>query len=890
AFLEALRRPNIQRTMTNLQTRGGPHLDKGLRLLVTQEWNPIMKSYDFPVSEAGYQFMRAQIAMFEENEYVRSAAHEIERLCGAVLGEYFGIKLVALEPTEVATSAHLHSRQQLEGWTIVRMQLPAAGAPTAVEASLPSVRAVAPAAATETTTTAAATTATATAAPAIATATTTSPAYFAPTWPPEFPQASGFKTEDEGGDVSCFEVVHDKLALRGQPALSADVVGIARAGQRLLGRTRLIGGGECQEEEWLCLDSQSCRKLGTLSAESWALVRPAVSLGLGQQQQEETTTDDNNNSINNDNNSHNNDNNNSHNCHNNNSHNSHNSHNNSHTNDNNNSHHSHSHNNNNTDNNNNNNNNYNYYNNNNNNNNQQHSNLGEPLRPAGRQAEPPKQLGNGGRYAVACARVAVRAAPKLGARVVGVMLQGRILLGTPHESEGLPWLRLEENARKKIAGSGHEAWVLIHGEVLGLGQLLRPLDSTQTLFAQGPGLQPQQPQETQQVLHTPLEYVVVGVDQPAPVRLVQAAELGRLPRGQRAWGFPGGGWLRLAPCWAELSVSTRFAEALEVTWPGLQASGSQVAYSVEWKLAATAVEAQAAPSAAAEAAPRAAVAMAHNGQNPGSQVASRPSTSVGGHQVTRGTRVVVNRLPPGSTLRLRVAARIFAQEGSGTEDVSLLGSWAKASTAQPIAEELDESQALHLDPFGQERGGCAASGCGSFATAASEEDKGGFVSAAVLPALVRCARCGIGYAEHWRGLEPTSELSRFELAAYEVVHSAVFIRGSRHVKGTQLGVLRRGVVVHGRREGSWLRLGPDSLEAAAQLAPGAGEANNNKNNKNNKNNSSSNNNNNKNNSNNNNNNNNNSSNNNDSSSSNSLAGWVLVDGARVGLGQLLQAV
>ncbi|CAE8698441.1 unnamed protein product, partial [Polarella glacialis] len=133
--------------------------------------------------------------------------------------------------------------------------LPAAGAPTAVEASLPSVRALAPAAATETTTTAAATTATATAAPAIATATTTSPAYFAPTGPPEFPQASGFKTEDEGGDVSCFEVVHDKLALRGQPALSADVVGIARAGQRLLGRTRLIRGGECQEEEWLCLDS-----------------------------------------------------------------------------------------------------------------------------------------------------------------------------------------------------------------------------------------------------------------------------------------------------------------------------------------------------------------------------------------------------------------------------------------------------------------------------------------------------------------------------------------------------------------------------------------------------------------------------------------------------------
>ncbi|CAE8604078.1 unnamed protein product [Polarella glacialis] len=104
-----------------------------------------------------------------------------------------------------------------------------------------------------------------------------------------------------------------------------------------------------------------------------------------------------------------------------------------------------------------------------------------------------------------------------------------------------------------------------------------------------------------------------------------------------------------------------------------------------------------------------------------------------------------------------------------------------------------------------------------------------------------------------------------------------------------MGVLRRGVVVHGRREGSWLRLGPDSLEAAAQLAPGAGETSN-KNNKNNSSSNSNSSNNNKNNSNNKNNNNNNSSNSNDSSSSNSLAGWVLVDGARVGLGQLLQAV
>ena len=101
--------------------------------------------------------------------------------------------------------------------------------------------------------------------------------------------------------------------------------------------------------------------------------------------------------------------------------------------------------------------------------------LGEFLEPAAQRQ--PQALGYAGRYEVAHNRVAVRASPSLKGKIVGVVVQGRMLMGTPHRVGGFAWLRFEESSRKKVADIGEEAWALIDGEPLGLGQLLRPLDN-----------------------------------------------------------------------------------------------------------------------------------------------------------------------------------------------------------------------------------------------------------------------------------------------------------------------------------------------------------------------------------------------------------------------------
>ena len=89
----------------------------------------------------------------------------------------------------------------------------------------------------------------------------------------------------------------------------------------------------------------------------------------------------------------------------------------------------------------------------------------------------PQALGYAGRYEVAHGKVAVRASPSLKGKIIGVVHEGRILMGTPHKVGGYAWLRFEESSRKKLADIGEEAWALIDGEPLGLQELLRPLDN-----------------------------------------------------------------------------------------------------------------------------------------------------------------------------------------------------------------------------------------------------------------------------------------------------------------------------------------------------------------------------------------------------------------------------
>eukprot|EP00930_Biecheleria_cincta_P023648 TRINITY_DN1704_c0_g2_i1.p1 TRINITY_DN1704_c0_g2~~TRINITY_DN1704_c0_g2_i1.p1 ORF type:complete len:1333 (+),score=381.45 TRINITY_DN1704_c0_g2_i1:44-4000(+) len=635
-------------------------------------------------------------------------------------------------------------------------------------------------------------------------------------------------------DLQWFQVVHDRIGLREHPAAEAKLVGAAKRGQHLLGKVSTV-----ESEEWLQVSEHSCKEIGALADKAWALLNGSR-LGLG-----------------------------------------------------------------------------------------------ELLRLSIEQL--PTPLGNAGRFKVVHTQVAVRATPSMDGNIVGVVHQDRMLMGTPHLVGGQTWVRFEAGARKKIAASGEEAWALIDGQALGLGQLLKPLDTdakkalekylpdkeaspldaelpaaapppaaavkpstsltpvaspassapaeiapaTSSAVAAAPTSQ-QVPassppaesaakvvtssasaaptsqaapstavdpvtkvasaqkavDQVRQVLSGPLEYVVVGTDKPAAVRvdpLVSSKELGQLAHGTAVLGYPAVGWLqlasgnlldaklvggwvyvgmRLAPRWAEITVHSRFAEALEVSWPGLKEP--RIAYSVEWR----------SPESAAR--------------------------QLSGHKITKGPKAVVSGLPPGSAVRLRVAARVLTERSSASpqgvhdKDVSLYGCFYLESPAAAIPESLEEMCELDRDPFGQERGSCASGLCWSYvATVIDPEDE--FTSHSMTvnqPAMVCCKRCGLGHAQHIRAQESTADLARWPLATYEVLHSAVFVRGSRSTKGTKIGALRKGNVVRGRREGSWLRLGPEAMKTAAAGTAGSPE----------------------------------------------VAGWVLVDGSSLGLGELLAPV
>ena len=316
----------------------------------------------------------------------------------------------------------------------------------------------------------------------------------------------------------------------------------------------------------------------------------------------------------------------------------------------------------------------------------------------------PFPMGTAGRFKVSAPRVAVRAHPELRGKVVGVVVSGRMLMGTPHKVAGYLWLRFEESSRKKVGEE--EAWALIQG--LAGEVLLEPLDAdgrrvlanfqgqgcpaempvadpvTGTTGAKMPSVLKPPPAEklptpvtdpvkvSQRVdgaalarkqLKGPLEFRVLAEDHSAPVRkepLVQSPQVGKLERGELVYGYPGGGWLqlarsdlenswvfigtRLSAVWAELRVTARSWNALEVTWPGLYQE-KRVAYNVEWR------------------------------------TPEGNTKQMKGHKVSMSNKVVLGNLPSG-LLCFRVGARVAGGGNNDEQDVRLWGPWTELEAGE----------------------------------------------------------------------------------------------------------------------------------------------------------------------------------------------------------------
>ncbi|CAJ1386763.1 unnamed protein product [Effrenium voratum] len=114
AFKEALLSPAVLRALQSIEDKGGPRTEQHRRVLITQEWNPIMKRFDFPITEAGYEAMKAGVRNFAENPYVRSCCHEVERLCSAPAGSYFGVPTEEEMQKRKAEEARLEEERKAE--------------------------------------------------------------------------------------------------------------------------------------------------------------------------------------------------------------------------------------------------------------------------------------------------------------------------------------------------------------------------------------------------------------------------------------------------------------------------------------------------------------------------------------------------------------------------------------------------------------------------------------------------------------------------------------------------------------------------------------------------------------------------------------------------------
>jgi len=88
-----------------------------------------------------------------------------------------------------------------------------------------------------------------------------------------------------------------------------------------------------------------------------------------------------------------------------------------------------------------------------------------------------QSLGPDAWYEMAHTRVAVRTEPTLTASALTVLRDPSVLLhGSPYSIDGNPWLRLDASTSERIEiDYDVNAWVLINGECVGLGALLRPL-------------------------------------------------------------------------------------------------------------------------------------------------------------------------------------------------------------------------------------------------------------------------------------------------------------------------------------------------------------------------------------------------------------------------------
>lgn len=87
------------------------------------------------------------------------------------------------------------------------------------------------------------------------------------------------------------------------------------------------------------------------------------------------------------------------------------------------------------------------------------------------------QLGSLGLFELVHARVMLRSAPDTGAGVRKVAKKGTRVQGTPYDVSGIPWLLLSKASCRELNIDDSDTWVLMDGRSVGLGQLVRPVES-----------------------------------------------------------------------------------------------------------------------------------------------------------------------------------------------------------------------------------------------------------------------------------------------------------------------------------------------------------------------------------------------------------------------------
>eukprot|EP00439_Symbiodinium_sp_Y106_P075153 s2320_g14.t2 len=345
----------------------------------------------------------------------------------------------------------------------------------------------------------------------------------------------------------------------------------------------------------------------------------------------------------------------------------------------------------------------------------------------------------------------------------------------------------------------------------------------------------------EEVLAKPVEYVVVAETpaycEPAPQALSAG---GSFRPGQTVTGFPGNAsWIRVAsvdaggerwapiksagsakevllsPAWAQLQAEEVFSEALVVSWPGLAAPKPPyvAAYSIEWRL------------------------------TPGEELpigaGDGEDFKKSGYALSLQPRATLHGLPPGAAVQLRAGVRVAAQS-AGQADFRLMGPWQDFTTGSPLTEEEEAEPARSIDPFGAARGGCESSQCrGYVADLDAMASVGANANFLVHKAI--CVRCGKSFEAHER-IEASVSASRRGRAAkvqvaklpepnsggppeddeslrtFEVVHAMVFVRDRASVKGRTLGVLKSGERVRGWRRSGWLQLSrTSSLDVSKEI-------------------------------------------------------------------------